>query len=140
MTDFQLVFVGAFVLNATLTFRGSALWKRSWCKKSVGIETTTKPVNDKEAKWRSLISRYLCVYLLATTADWLQGAYVYVLYHAYSYTQYDIALLFIVGFGSSAICGTAIGSLADRYGRRTFVVVYGLVYAASCVTKRKLLN
>lgn len=133
MTDFLFVFVGAFVLNASLTFRSSDFWKRTFCK-TYAIEEKT--VNEKETEWKNLIGRYLVVYLLATAADWLQGAYVYVLYHAYSYTQYDIALLFIVGFGSSAVCGTAIGSLADRYGRRAFVVVYGLVYTVSCMTKR----
>lgn len=66
----------------------------------------------------------------------LQGPYVYALYSAYGYEQHDIAVLFVAGFGSSMIFGTFIGGMADQFGRRTFVIVYGLTYAASCLTKR----
>lgn len=91
---------------------------------------------SKQLAWKNLIFRYLMVYLLATCADWLQGAYIYVLYHELGYTKYDIGVLFIAGFGSSAVFGSFIGGMADTKGRRLFVVVYGLAYALSCVTKR----
>jgi hypothetical protein len=47
-------------------------------------------------------------------ADWLQGPYVYAVYDSYGFNQGDIANLFIVGFGSSMIFGTIVGSLADK--------------------------
>ncbi len=47
-------------------------------------------------------------------ADWLQGPYVYALYKHYGYGIADIGMLFIVGFGSSMIFGTVVGSMADK--------------------------
>jgi Sugar-tranasporters, 12 TM len=45
----------------------------------------------EEARHRSLLRRYLIVYLLATLSDWLQDPYVYALYDAYGYSQHAIA-------------------------------------------------
>lgn len=56
---------------------------------------------DKSSVHKNLIRRYLIVYLLAALSDWLQGPYVYALYNAYGYSQHDIAILFVAGFGSS---------------------------------------
>lgn len=47
-----------------------------------------------------LLKTYLIPYLLATSADWLQGPYKYALYSSYGYTQRDIAHLFVAGYGS----------------------------------------
>jgi len=71
---------------------------------------------------------YLSVYLCMTFADWLQGmllilirrywikigAYVYVLYESYGYSIDMISKLFILGFFSSMLFGTVIGSLSDK--------------------------
>ena len=54
---------------------------------------------------------YCCVF---TAADWLQGPYVYALYSDYGMSTHDIELLFVVGFGSSMLFGTVVGSFADR--------------------------
>lgn len=78
---------------------------------------------------------YLAVYLLAVMADWLQGPYVYALYTEYGYEKKAIGQLFIAGFGSSAVFGTFVGSIADKYGRKMNVLVYALTYALSCATK-----
>ena len=37
------------------------------------------------------------------------------------------------------IFGSFVGGMADWGGRRLFVVVFALIYAASCITKRKTL-
>ena len=150
MTDFVSAFMGAFLLNATLTFRSSDLWKqwflasRSSSSKNGGhkddndlVGTDAAAERAKQEKWKHLIVRYLIVYLLATAADWLQGAYIFILYHAFGYSKYDIGVLFIAGFGSSAVFGSFVGGMADTKGRRLFVVVYGAAYALSCVTKRE---
>jgi MFS transporter, MFS domain-containing protein family, molybdate-anion transporter len=78
---------------------------------------------------------YLLVYLLAVMADWLQGPYVYALYTEYGFDKAAIGQLFIAGFGSSAVFGTFVGSIADKYGRKTNVIVYAVTYALSCATK-----
>lgn len=89
----------------------------------------------QESAHSKLLTGYLCVYLLATASDWFQGPYVYALYSAYDFTQHDIAVLFVAGFGSSMIFGSFIGGMADSGGRRKYVVIYCVVYAASCLTK-----
>jgi len=136
MIDFGSAFKGACVLNAALTLRSLDAWKRLIGKRATAKENTDAVQSSRQ--WRSLIFRYLIVYLLATSADWLQGAYIYVLYDAYGYSQYDIAILFVAGFGSSAVFGSFIGGMADSKGRRLFVVVYGIAYSLSCALKRKL--
>ena len=78
---------------------------------------------------------YLMVYFIAMMSDWLQGPYVYALYAHYKFTRGEIAFLFIVGFGSSMVFGTFIGSLADRYGRRLNCLAFGILYGLSCLTK-----
>jgi len=78
---------------------------------------------------------YLCAFLLAMLADWLQGPYVYVLYQSYGFSHADNGVLFIFGFGSSALLGTFVGGYADKYGRKKFTILYCLIYACSCMTK-----
>jgi hypothetical protein len=133
MTNFTFIFAVCVFLTAAVTFRSSDFWK-----KYVLQEVVSESLEDVAAKqqWKKLVSRYLLVYLLATLSDWLQGPYVYALYRSYGYEQHDIAVLFVAGFGSSMVFGTFIGGMADAGGRRLFVIVYGLTYAASCVTKR----
>jgi Na+/melibiose symporter-like transporter len=134
MTSYALFFSIALLLNAVVTFRSSGMWKRCFSTIS-SAESTVDP--KEEARHRSLLRRYLAVYLLATLSDWLQGPYVYALYDAYGYSQHDIAILFVAGFGSSMIFGSFVGGMADWGGRRRFVVLFAITYAASCVTKRE---
>ena len=78
---------------------------------------------------------YLIVYSLAYFADWLKGPYVYVLYESYGLTDQDIALLFVVGFGSSAVSGPFVGTLADKFGRKKMCLAYFIVYILCAFTK-----
>uniref|UniRef100_A0A7S2JQG3 Molybdate-anion transporter n=1 Tax=Cyanoptyche gloeocystis TaxID=77922 RepID=A0A7S2JQG3_9EUKA len=78
---------------------------------------------------------YIAVFLLSMASDWLQGPYVYALYEKYGYQEGDIGKLFIMGFGSSMIFGTVVGSFADKYGRKKNCILYGIIYGASCLTK-----
>ena len=134
MANFPLIFGLSLLLTAGVTFRSSDLWKKYVMKESIVDNEEDAP---SKKKWVNLLSRYLLVYLLATLSDWLQGPYVYALYRDYGYEQHDIAVLFVAGFGSSMIFGTFVGGMADQFGRRLFVIIYGLTYAASCFTKRK---
>jgi MFS family permease len=65
----------------------------------------------------------------------LQGPYVYALYKSYSFTVSEIALLFVAGFLSSALFGTAIGSIADTLGRKKLSLAFSVIYSLSCITK-----
>ena len=68
-------------------------------------------------------------------ADWMQGPYVYTLYSSYGFSIGQIGVLFIVGFGSSLVFGTFVGSLADRYGRKANCLLFCIIYGFSCMTK-----
>jgi len=49
-----------------------------------------------------------------TGADWLQGPHVYALFSSHGMTSKQINQLFVVGFGSSMVFGTVVGSFADK--------------------------
>jgi len=132
MTNFMVVFSAALAVNCLITFRSSDYWKRLMGGGQAAVE---KEDAAQKKLWESLLKKYLIVYLLATLSDWLQGPYVYALYSDYKYSQHDIAVLFVAGFGSSMVFGSFVGGMADWGGRRLFVVVFSLIYAASCVTK-----
>eukprot|EP00245_Coleochaete_scutata_P007785 TRINITY_DN23552_c0_g1_i1.p1 TRINITY_DN23552_c0_g1~~TRINITY_DN23552_c0_g1_i1.p1 ORF type:complete len:468 (-),score=73.65 TRINITY_DN23552_c0_g1_i1:548-1951(-) len=87
------------------------------------------------ATFTSFKNNYLVVYSLMMAGDWLQGPYVYALYQHYGYDKGQIGQLFIAGFGSSMVFGTIVGSLADKYGRKTASITYCITYILSCFTK-----
>lgn len=133
MTNFLIIFVLALLVNVVVTALSS-----EWYKTRSGQTAATLSTEEVEAKkrWHALLSKYLIVYLLAALSDWLQGPYVYALYAEYGYSQHEIAVLFVAGFGSSMIFGSFVGGMADWGGRRAFVILFSVVYAASCLTKR----
>jgi Na+/melibiose symporter-like transporter len=144
-TNFPLLFCVALIVNVTVTTVSSDWYKqyrRSQLQNggsSTGTNSETQLSADEidtKKRWHTLLRKYLIVYLLATMSDWLQGPYVYALYDNYNYSQHDIAVLFVAGFGSSMIFGSFIGGMADWGGRRTFVILFSIIYAASCFTKR----
>uniref|UniRef100_K3W7G9 Molybdate-anion transporter n=1 Tax=Globisporangium ultimum (strain ATCC 200006 / CBS 805.95 / DAOM BR144) TaxID=431595 RepID=K3W7G9_GLOUD len=65
--------------------------------------------------------QYLTVYFLVMFADWLQGTHMYSLYQSYGV---NVGALFLTGFLSSAVFGSFIGPIVDRYGRRSACLVY----------------
>jgi len=79
--------------------------------------------------------KYLIVYFLVVSGDWLQGPYVYALYQKYGFSNEEIAQLFVAGFGASMLLGTFVGSLADAQGRKKFSLLYAFFYIVSCLTK-----
>ena len=133
-TDFSNLFLCALLVCVVITFRSSDFYKAKIGKAANGGADALSPEVKKAHS--SLLKKYLFVYLTATLSDWLQGPYVYALYMAYNFDQHEIAQLFVAGFGSSMVFGSFVGGMADWGGRRTFVVLFAIVYAASCVTKR----
>ncbi|KAI7828916.1 hypothetical protein BC939DRAFT_442274 [Gamsiella multidivaricata] len=77
--------------------------------------------NESFSKFRN---NYLAVYLTVMMSDWLQGPYLYVLYQSHGFEMYDIAVLFIVGFVSSAVFGTVIANTADVWGRKRMALLF----------------
>ncbi|KAG0049632.1 Molybdate-anion transporter [Gryganskiella cystojenkinii] len=87
----------------------------------VGLSATTPSCtssaineNSDNDKWN----------LASTSDDWLQGPYLYTLYQSYNFKIEDIALLFIIGFVSSAIFGSVIANTADVWGRKRMALLF----------------
>lgn len=57
------------------------------------------------------------------------------MYTHYGYKKGQVGQLYIAGFASSAVFGTFVAGLADKYGRRSNVLIYCITYILSCVTK-----
>eukprot|EP00667_Euglena_gracilis_P007360 EG_transcript_7430 len=93
------------------------------------------PRTISSGDFRRFQARFLVVFLTMFAGDWLQGPTVYALYEYYGYSRADNGLLFIVGFGSSLLFGPFAGTLADRYGRRSICLAYGVIYSLCCLTK-----
>lgn len=133
MADYSMIFFITLAVNVLVTCRSSAMWAKL-CGSAAKEEETNSELTKVH---QNLLRKYMVVYLLATMSDWLQGPYVYALYAAYGYSQHEIAVLFVAGFGSSMVFGSFIGGMADWGGRRRFVVIFAITYAASCITKRE---
>ncbi|GAB1737304.1 hypothetical protein NU219Hw_g1230t1 [Hortaea werneckii] len=89
---------------------------------------------DKQTVW-DFKRIYFGVYILATAADWLQGPYIYTLYHdAKALPEPTVAALFTTGFVAAAVSASFVGSLADRYGRKAACLGYCLTYTLSCLS------
>lgn len=74
----------------------------------------------------------LCLY--SKGADWLQGPYVYSLYHdQYKFPERIVAVLFVTGFTSAGLTGPLVGVWADQHGRRRLCLAFCAAYAAACV-------
>ncbi|ORZ39649.1 molybdate-anion transporter MOT2, partial [Catenaria anguillulae PL171] len=76
---------------------------------------------------------YLLVYLLVNASDWLCGPYLYSVYKEHGLDLAWISSLSIVGFLSSAVLGSYLGSLSDTYGRRRLCLLYPITFAVSCI-------
>lgn len=76
---------------------------------------------------------FLTVYALVMASDWLQGPFLYPLYHdTHRLPPPLITTLFTTGFLAAAGAASRVGALADRHGRRAACLAFCGVYAASC--------
>jgi MFS family permease len=91
----------------------------------------------EDAPWRAefaaLRRRYLFGYIPAMLADWIMGAHIYALYRSRGFSVGGVALLFLVGFGSSMTLGTSLAAATDRHGRRRGCLWYAVTYGASAL-------
>ena len=83
-------------------------------------------------KWR-----FLAVFWLYKMADWLQGPYFYDVYaskiiNGVQVNSEGVARLFLMGFGSTAVFGAAIGGLVDSAGRKRGSLAFGTATEPYC--------
>ena len=87
-------------------------------------------------KWR-----FLAVFWLYKMADWLQGPYFYDVYaskiiNGVQVNSEGVARLFLMGFGSTAVFGAAVGGLVDSAGRKRGSLAFALMYTLSALSTR----
>ncbi|XP_028394006.1 molybdate-anion transporter-like [Dendronephthya gigantea] len=83
----------------------------------------------------SFQSTYFGAYFVALFAEWLQSPYLYRIYSHYGFIDTQIAIIYVCGFVSSILFGTASGYLADRCGRKKACVFFCLTYSLCCLSK-----
>mmetsp|Transcript_8633 Transcript_8633/g.20513 ORF Transcript_8633/g.20513 Transcript_8633/m.20513 type:complete len:477 (+) Transcript_8633:59-1489(+) len=84
--------------------------------------------------FRKHLCKYLIVWASCVAADWLQGPYIYALYAAYGHSDYDIAVLFVAGYGASGVCSCGVGSIADRFGRKKCCLAYCVLHTCAALS------
>eukprot|EP01117_Protostelium_nocturnum_P005706 TRINITY_DN205_c2_g1_i1.p1 TRINITY_DN205_c2_g1~~TRINITY_DN205_c2_g1_i1.p1 ORF type:complete len:447 (-),score=66.39 TRINITY_DN205_c2_g1_i1:114-1454(-) len=77
---------------------------------------------------------YAAVVLFARACDWIQGPYVYAMYESHGYSKLDIGYIFTAGYSSSAFFGSFVGILADKYGRKRMIMVFGILFISASST------
>ena len=80
-----------------------------------------------------ILRKYLPLYLTIVLGDWLQGPYLYRLYHYHGFMETQVAIIYVCGMVSSALVFPAKDVIANRCGRRATIVVFCLLYALSCL-------
>ncbi|KAI0035795.1 DUF791-domain-containing protein [Vararia minispora EC-137] len=125
--DFQFGFLGT--LCACLQ-----IFEHYYARLSKPKANATTANASRDVAFSALMRKYLAVYGLVMSADWLQGPYAYSLYaEQYAYTERVISYFFITGFLSGGLFAPLMGSWADQYGRKRMCQMFCVLYAGSCV-------
>lgn len=95
--------------------------------------TSSKDESTRNPTFLTFLRAYIPVYLLVVLGDWLQGPYLYRLYHYYGYQETQVAIIYVCGMISSVSFFPAAEVIANRYGRRKTTVATCLLYSISCM-------
>lgn len=100
----------------------------AYLKLRISHDQSTKNPTFLAFQWR-----YIPIYLLAVLGDWLQGPYLYRLYHSYGYIERQVVVIYISGLASGALVSPAKDFFANKYGRKRAAIILSLLYAFSCL-------
>ena len=103
---------------------------------SVAAYFKLRIIQDQSTKNPNFIAFQRCyipIYLLFVLGDWLQGPYLYRLYHYHGFVENQVAILYVCGLVSSALAFPAKDLLANRSGYRNTIIICSIVYAVSCI-------
>ena len=98
--DYSFIFMLLLGINVATMIPSMLKHIGTNMRKKRQIGSTITEEDEQASRHKRLLQTYLPAYLLATSADWLQGPYKYALYSSYGYTKRDIAQLFVAGYGS----------------------------------------
>ncbi len=77
--------------------------------------------------------RYIPIYLLAVLGDWLQGPYLYRLYHHHGYIERQVAVIYVCGLVSSALFSPCKNYFGNKFGRCKTIQLFSFLYSLSCL-------
>ena len=100
--------------------------------------TSSKSNQSKHLKYiefKQFQKQYILAFTIAMLSDWMQGPYVYKLYHQFGFTTQEIAYIYILGSFTGALTGVFVGSFSDKFGRKFACLLFCLLYGLSCLTK-----
>lgn len=142
--DFYQINLAAFVLiNGSMIYRQHRQERQTELSEKIQEYETENlidgggadrgaPESNSAATFKRL---FFPVYVLVWAADWFQGPFIYTLYKDEKKLPEEIvARLFTTGFLAGAISAMFVGSLADKYGRRSACLACCAVTALSCLT------
>ena len=99
------------------------------------IKSRNEPSVGNNPTFLQFQREYFAAYFPAILADWLQGPYLYKLYHHYGFEEDQIAVLYVCGFASTVLLGTWAPIAADRYGRQKLCMMFTVIYSLACLFK-----
>ena len=103
---------------------------------SVATYFKLRVVKDESATnptFVQFLRRYIPLYLVVVLGDWLQGPYLYRLYHYHGFMEVQVAVIYVCGMVSSALVFPAKDIIANRLGRKRTIVSFCVLYAVSCL-------
>ncbi|KAJ7909618.1 hypothetical protein B0H13DRAFT_2233043 [Mycena leptocephala] len=134
--EFQLLWLSIGCLIALLADRRAAQTRRKLALKDSREERAEGGLSGSgtASALAALTKQYLVVYAIVMGADWLQGPYVYSLYHEqYQFPERTVAILFVTGFMSAGLAAPLIGVWADQHGRKRLCLVFCATYTLACL-------
>ncbi|KAJ7064974.1 hypothetical protein C8F01DRAFT_1128976 [Mycena amicta] len=134
--EFQLLWLAiGCLISLILDHRASARRRRESAKdtKEERAEGGLSGAGTANAL-ATLTRQYLAVYAIVMGADWLQGPYVYSLYHdQYNFPESTVAILFVTGFISAGLAAPLVGVWADQHGRKRLCLAFCALYTCACL-------
>ncbi|KZT43532.1 DUF791-domain-containing protein [Sistotremastrum suecicum HHB10207 ss-3] len=130
----QLVVLGLFCAASLLLEKYASNPKQIGTTDGENSGSGWKLSKGESPGYKGLMHKYLTVYAIVMGADWLQGPYVYSLYHEqYVFSEKIIAILFVTGFTSAGVFAPLVGVWADQHGRKRLCLYFCLSYAGACL-------
>ena len=134
---------GTFNLALSVLAASTAILKLS-AKNGNRTDGSDDKSTEKDPKVKSLQLRFLAVFWLLRTADWLQGPYFYQVYASKSFgggsasasAMTWVSRLFLTGFASTAIFGPLVGRLIDSNGRKAGTLAFSVLYALGATSTK----
>ncbi|KAJ7193544.1 hypothetical protein GGX14DRAFT_477960 [Mycena pura] len=134
--EFQLLWLSIGCLIALTADRRASAGRQRLAAKDSREERAEGGLNSAGAAsaLAALTKQYLVVYAIVMGADWLQGPYVYSLYHEqYNFPENVVAILFVTGFISAGLSAPLIGVWADQHGRKRLCLIFCATYTCACL-------